>query len=274
MIFFPEKEKRSVTRIDRLELSYNLIFSAPFHAGTGLRVGLIDRTIVRDHDGYLYMPGSTIKGVLRQHCEELSRLYEIFDEKMQALIASPHDTQNALWTRGYFPTLVARIFGSHDLPGRLIFDDARQDDVARRQYDNREDDYRGKPYRALQTELATQVRLDRPNRIAVPRALYTSEFGHKDILLHGKISGWLECFPIENRGEPVPTYSLLLLLASLYLLESIGASKSTGKGYCRCEITNFKYNGNSCDRAQYQSWLDYLEMLSYYSDTAAQEEKA
>ncbi len=65
-----------MTRTDRLEVSYDLTFETPFHFGTGLRVGLVDRTVVRDHDGYLYVPGSTIKGVVREQCDWLAASME------------------------------------------------------------------------------------------------------------------------------------------------------------------------------------------------------
>lgn len=260
-----------MTRIDRLELSYDLVFTTPFHSGTGLRAGLIDRSVVRDHAGYLYVPGSTIKGVLRQHCEELSRLYEILDEEMQTLIASPHDAQIALWTRGYFPPMITRIFGSRDVPGGLFFDDARQTEAEKQLYV----DEKGKgKYQSLQTELATQVRLDRPTRIAVPGALYTSEFGSKDILLHGEITGWLECLRIEDIMEPAPTYSLLLLLTGLHLLESLGGNRSTGKGHCRCEIKKLMYDNVEVSPVVWQAWLDHLKSLSSYSYAVAKEEEA
>ena len=55
-----------MAKTDRIQLSYDVTFTAPFHHGTGLRLGLIDRTVVRDHDGYLYVPGSTIKGCVRE----------------------------------------------------------------------------------------------------------------------------------------------------------------------------------------------------------------
>ena len=54
-------------RTDRIHITYELTFTTPFHCGTGLRVGLIDRTIVRDNDEYLYVPGSTIKGIVREY---------------------------------------------------------------------------------------------------------------------------------------------------------------------------------------------------------------
>ncbi len=68
-----------MTRTDRIQISYALEFSAPFHCGTGVRRGLIDRSVTRDGGRYLYVPGSTIKGVVRELCEQLARFYEDSD---------------------------------------------------------------------------------------------------------------------------------------------------------------------------------------------------
>lgn len=257
-----------MTRVDRVELLYNLIFTTPFHFGTGLRVGLIDRTVVRDSSGYLYVPGSTIKGVLREECERLSRLYEVLDEEMYKFIASPHDTESAMRARQAALTMITRIFGSQNFPGRLFFDNAHQTREELAQYDSRERHrlIKGK-YNAAQTDLATQVRLDRPTRTAARGALYTSEFGIKNLIFEGAITGWLECTPIDGI-EKGPTYSLLLLLAGMHLLTQIGGNKSTGKGQCRCEITALKCGKDTYEKETWQGWFNHLEALSYYSSHA------
>ncbi|MBV9259394.1 MAG: hypothetical protein JO215_15365 [Ktedonobacteraceae bacterium] len=261
-----------MTRTDHIQLTYRLTFTMPFHCGTGMRVGLIDRTIVRDHDDFLYVPGSTIKGVLREHCEQLARLYEEFDEQMDEAIASPHDEKKALRTLGRRnqPTMITRIFGSHSSPSHLFFDDARQTDKDKGFYDSRGHEQ----YKSLQTDLATQVRIDRPSRTSVGGALYTSEFGLKNLTFTGSISGWLECTPIETLPGS-PTYSLLLLLAGLHLIERIGGNKSTGKGQCCCKITTFTCGNKPYEKADWDTWLKSLEELSYYSSYGvAQEEGA
>src|SRR5438552_19160164 len=119
---------------DRVQIGYNLVFKTPFHFGTGIRAGLIDRTIVRDGGGYLYVPGSTFKGVLRERCEQLARLYEEFDDSVRERIASPHVEKIALWGLGQTITMITRIFGSQNHPGRLFFDDAQQEE--KQQYDS------------------------------------------------------------------------------------------------------------------------------------------
>jgi CRISPR/Cas system CSM-associated protein Csm3 (group 7 of RAMP superfamily) len=256
-------------KIDRLQLNYDLTFETPFHCGTGLRVGLIDRTILHDHDGYLYVPGSTLKGCVREQCEQLARLYEELDGEMRERIASPHEKQKALWAIGHPITMVTRIFGSPHSPGRLFFDDARQTEKDKQQYDGSEKE-KGK-YKNLQATPYTQVRIDRPTRTAVPGALYTSEFGTRDVTFEGSITGWLACTAIETLGG-IPTYSLLLLLAGLQMIERLGGNKSAGKGRCSITIKQLMINGTQCE-GLWPSWLDHLETLSYYSTYAAGQEE-
>lgn len=246
-------------RTDRVQITYELKFTTPFHCGTGIRAGLIDRTVIRDGGGYLYVPGSTFKGVLRERCEQLARLYTREKER----IASPHDAEAALVGLGQQPpTLVTRIFGSQNAPGRLYFDDACQSDEEKQQYESPEQRGQGK-YKGMQVDLYTQVRLDRPTRTAVPGALYTSEFGVNDMVFRGSVLGWLTDIAIDT-GKQVPTYALLLLLAGLHLVDRLGGNKSTGKGHCACAITSLEVDGQEVPAEVWQSWLAQLGRLADY----------
>lgn len=280
---------------DRIHIAYKLTFTTPFHCGTGLRVSLIDRTIVRDKDGYLYVPGSTIKGVMREYCEQLSHLYEDDIDSIYELInkpdktekelaklrgqiresiASPHDTGIALWALTQPLSMTTRIFGARHYPGHLFFEDARQTDDSKKEYDSKEtnpgtedDDSKGK-YKSLQTDLYTQARLDRPTHTAVAGALYTSEFGVKDFTFEGCINGWLQCNKIEPliANSEGPTYSLLLLLAGLHMIDRLGGNKSAGKGKCRCEVGKVTINRTKYEEEQWQTWFDHLDQLANYAD--------
>jgi len=256
-----------MTRIDRIQICYALEFSAPFHCGTGVRSGLIDRSVMRDGGGYLYVPGSTIKGVVRELCEQLARFYEDSDDTIRTRIASPHDKAIALKDLGAKPTLVTRVFGSQICPGRLFFNDAQQEDKQR--YDIPK---APKRYQNMQTDLYTQVRLNRSTRTAVRGALYNSEFGVRKMVFQGSIVGSLECIPISTEIDEMfsgkddeSTYSLLLLLAGLYMIERLGGNKSTGKGECRCIITQLKINNTTIAPEQWKIWLQHLNVLSFYS---------
>ncbi|MHB8597671.1 MAG: RAMP superfamily CRISPR-associated protein [Ktedonobacteraceae bacterium] len=258
-----------MTRTDRIRIAYTLAFKTPFHCGTGIREGLIDRTVVKDGTGYLYVPGSTFKGMVRERCEQLARLFEELDDDMRERIADPHEDKPAL-LNGFsrVTTMVTRIFGSHIQPGHLFFDDARQTNKEKSEYDARSNERGSKGrYKNLQLDSYTQVRINRLTRTAVPGALYTSEFGLKDMQFHGAITGWLECTSIDEQSNS-PTYSLLLLMAGLRIVDRLGGNKSTGKGQCSCEITQVKIGEESYAKERWQSWFDRLDALSLYSSEA------
>ncbi len=263
---------------DLLKIEYVLTFATPFHFGTGIREGLIDRTVVRDEGGYLYVPGSTLKGVLRERCEQLERSYE--DAQGTGMVHSPHDADAALLGLGHGnPTMVTRIFGSQNRPGRLFFDDARQDESDLLQYESQdravqaEEDKQKRlekgRYKGLQVDVSTQVRMDRPTRTAVAGALYTSEYGTHDLSFQGVIQGWLECSAIDVGNNTAlqgvsPTYSLLLLLAGLHMVDAIGGNKSSGKGRCAYHITGMKINEHDMSMTTLESWLEQLDALAKY----------
>lgn len=265
------------TKRDLVRLEYELTFATLFHCGSGIRTGLIDRSVVRDSAGYLYVPGSTFKGAVRENCEQLARFYEPRQE-----IASPHDAEKALASLGNVqPTMVMRIFGAQTTPGQLFFDDARLSEVAQKEYSRAQATEKQperrvdrRDYKSLLVNEYTQVRLDRRTRTAVPGALYTSEFGTGNMTFGGAILGWLECTTIESatlRNERLPdmspTYSLLLLLAGLRLVERLGGNKSSGKGQCQCKITKLQLNGHDVAPETWLSWLDNLDELAHYSTT-------
>jgi len=256
-------------RTDRIQIFYDLAFGTPFHCGTGIREGLIDRTIVTDNHGYLYVPATTFKGVLREHCEQLARLYAESDTLADS-VSSPHDKQAALYDLGGMITMITRIFGSPIYPGTLYFDDARQDEQEKERYDSGDADG-ARRYLNIQKDVYTQVRLNRPTRTAVEGALYTSEFGARGLTFHGSITGALTCFPINAADPAKPTYSLLLLLAGLRFIERMGGNKSSGKGQCECQITAVTMNQTE---VSWHPWFADLGQLANYALAALEEETA
>ncbi len=253
-------------KTDSIQLKYKLKFITPFHCGTGLHASFINRTVVRDGGDNVYVPGSTFKGVVREQCEQLAHFYTLKDDsEMRPQIASSYDEKQALASLLGPVAMVERIFGSRNRPGLLFFDDARQ-------YDDKEQEQSKDKYRSVQTDLCMQVPLDRLTRTAVPGALRTSEFGLKELVVYGSICGWLTCTALAGiEGEP--SYSLLLLLAGLYMLAQLGGSKSIGKGQCVCEITRLSINNREFSNAVWLSWLEHLDMLMFYSeDVAVQKE--
>lgn len=237
-------------RTERITIGYRLTFESAFHFGTGLRGGLVDRLVARDTEGFLYVPGSTLKGALRERCEQLAELFNL-----QA--TSPHIEA---WREAnrQDPDIVARIFGTRFLPGSVYFDDAQmvEEDRALFEVDGEE---RKAEFRAWQTEQRTQVAISRRTRTAQHGMLYTSEYGVRDLRFQGWITGLLKGFPLGEIEQG--TYSLLLLLVGLKSLIHLGGSKSAGAGQVKSEVTNCQINDEFIDADEL---LDQIGSLEYY----------
>jgi len=244
-------------RTERIAIAYRLTFESAFHFGTGLRGGLIDRLVARNADGFLYVPGSTLKGVLRERCEQLAELFDLE-------ATSPHVEA---WREANRrdPDIVARIFGTRFLPGNVYFDDAQmlEDDQALFDTDEKE---RKAEFRTWQTEQRTQVAISRRTRTAQHGMLYTSEYGIRDLRFEGEIVGTLTGFPLERSERG--TYSLLLLLAGLKSLERIGGSKSTGAGCVTSEVTGCSVDDKPVSPADMINCMGELEYYWLYREEA------
>ena len=241
---------------DFINIDYRIQFDTPFHLGTGLRRGLLDRSVCRDADGYLYIPGSTLKGVLREKCEQIARLFDL-------RAVSPHNDQAA--RNAYFSDetdIVDRIFGSRYKPGELYFDNATLIAEDQELFDSRDT---SKRYIHLQTETRTQTSISRMLGTVREQALFQSEFGVKTLCFDGQIYGHLEGFHIDENQW---SYSLLLLVAGICANGSIGANKSTGMGRYSCEILALEVNNVSIDIANLLASLQALEYYQYVQENA------
>ncbi len=263
---------------EHIDLSYSLIFEAPFHFGTGLRRGLVHRTVARDHQGYLIVPGTTIKGVVRERCEQLGKLFELH-------MVEPHDTQTdelrICEARMGDPDIITRIFGSRFRAGQLFFDDATLTTSSFTQeagaeadeshpaveyidrsyfdgHDERDQVVSGK-YKLRQVENRTQVSLSRLTRTSKSGHLYTSEYGIRLLRFDGRIYGYLRGFRPDSMERG--TYSLLLFVAGLQSINRMGGQKSTGAGQVQVEITGLLIDGQVAEAG---SFLKNLPEIEYY----------
>ena len=152
---------------DFINIDYHIKFETPFHCGTGLRRNLLDRSVSRDANGYLYIPGSTRKGVLRERCEQIARLADL-------RAVSPHDGQKAIAGFRNNIDIVDRIFGSRYKPGELYFDNATMVKDHQGFFDSIQIPQK---YLHLQTEERTQTSISRVLGTVREQALFQSEFG-------------------------------------------------------------------------------------------------
>jgi CRISPR/Cas system CSM-associated protein Csm3 (group 7 of RAMP superfamily) len=198
---------------------------------------------------------------VRERCEQLADLFDLratlphIDDWAEADVSSPD--------------IVARIFGTRFVPGKLYFDDAQLLEEQRAWFELP----RGMPathrakYRAWQTEQRTQVSLSRVTNTAQPGRLYTSEYGRADLVFTGAIGGLVrgtELFENEAWG----TYPLLLLVAGLLSLERMGGSKSSGAGEVTVAIEALQVDDRDRSAKDLLRDLPYFEFYSEWREEA------
>jgi CRISPR/Cas system CSM-associated protein Csm3 (group 7 of RAMP superfamily) len=208
-----------------LDLPLTITVEGPLHIGTGYDRGLIQRTVARDANGNVYIPGSSLKGKVRNACENLARLAGL-------KVCDAPRPETMCGGRGAARCLVCRVFGT---PGgnapdgrELFWHDAHPTGKWRGLTATRD---RPKAWPVGQTMARTQVQLSRARGMAAEDRLYTSEFATRGLEFTGRVSGWLKATPCS---AGVGYYEVNLLLAGLRLVETLGGGRSRGAG--RCEI--------------------------------------
>ncbi|HOB09864.1 MAG TPA: RAMP superfamily CRISPR-associated protein [Limnochordia bacterium] len=222
----------------RSDVQFRLEFSGRWHIGSGTGRGLIDnavrlKRIWRDGKFILLpaLPGSTIKGVLRQECE---RIAELFGQKW----IDPHD-EAAVLQQGFCPLvdsdyIVDRLFGTRYQGECLFVEDGQWIGEAN-----------------VLEGISHRVAIDRSTGTVMPEHLFVHNYIdqgafrcqitaiHQDDDLH----------PLE--GSPVPM-EYVLLIAGILGLGRLGSNRSVGLGETAVLIESVVYN----DRQ-----LDYLDVL-------------
>lgn len=214
-----------------LDFPLRITLEGPLHIGTGYDRGLIQRTIVRDIQGNVYIPGSSLKGKTRNSCEDLARSCDLVVCGLPRVGEAPE-----LANHKPEQCLVCRVFGcpgGNIADGRaLSWQDAHRAEgwsPVTRLHDT------SHPWPIGQTTTRTQVQLSRARGTAAEDRLYTSEFAAHGLEFTGRISGWLNATPCTVSGD-AGYHEVNLLLAGLRLVEMLGGSRSRGAGRCQIQV--------------------------------------
>jgi CRISPR/Cas system CSM-associated protein Csm3 (group 7 of RAMP superfamily) len=195
-----------MTRID-----VTLTFQTPLNIGSGAQRGtLADRAMIKNHDGWPYVPASAFKGCLRHAVEQVAT----------GLGIGVCVTHQDMCPRQNQYCAVCQLFGSPWRPGKLCF--ARLDLKGPQELMERKEQLR----KAQQYPLTTHrcgVAISRRRGVAEDRLLYTTELLEPGVHLIFK-------GPME--GELAPG-QVALVLAGLKALPALGRGKSGGLGWLR-----------------------------------------
>ena len=185
--------------------------------GTSFRRGLVHRMVAQDGDGFTYIPASSFKGRVRRACEQLARRFNI-------RVCNPPQPDR-MCSAGRRPCLVCRVFGCPGHPGRLHWRDARLSKLYREAFEKN---------KRAQFYDRTQVQLSRALGVASPGKLFTSESTVEDLEFETVVAGRLQYTPIDD--EVPGGYEMLLLLAGLKLVNTVGGGASRGDGWVSCHL--------------------------------------
>jgi CRISPR/Cas system CSM-associated protein Csm3 (group 7 of RAMP superfamily) len=194
----------------------------PLAVNTGFRRGLIHRTVERDADGLAYIPASSLKGRVRRACEQVARKFglHVCHAPRPVGMCSAHTPK---------PCLVCRVFGTPGRGSELRWQDARLVKEYRDLFAGDEARRQAQVYRR------TQVQLSRRLGTATPDRLFTSEFTVENLRFESAITGWLDVTPIAGE-DATGGYELLLLLAGMQLVNTLGSGSSRGAGHCKIHL--------------------------------------
>jgi CRISPR-associated protein Csm3 len=203
----------------QLEALTGLLIGGP---EAGLEVGGVDKTFIRDLEGYPYIPGSSLKGKVRSLLER--RLNKV----------SPGGSAHSCNDRACD---ICRLFGAGDVsdhmpergPTRLLFRDAHFSEESKRAYL----DAIGRGERYYETK--TETMIDRRTGAAFKGSLHTFERVPPGARFELSITlRAIENDPVDAMKQQVE--------AGLHVLENdyLGSSGSRGYGKVKVHITGWE----------------------------------
>src|SRR3990172_12864253 len=111
--------------MSQIAIEYDVSFNADYHVGSGVGVaGIIDNGLIHDFAGRLYIPGTTLKGIIRDACEDLMDSLKIYHCHGQVDLNKEMCGVN----RYGEPCLLCFIFGTPAIDARFSFKSARRRD--------------------------------------------------------------------------------------------------------------------------------------------------
>ncbi len=233
-----------------IRIDLDIVFAAGWHAGSGEGSFSTDRLVSRNPQNHPFLPASTLKGVVRQSCEKVSRTLGF---------PPPSDPHQSDLTRNqafvpfhHLQSPIDQIFGTKYASGGLFFRDAHPQPVppAAAVTVSR---HRTARYRVLQT-----VR---------EQHLFSTEYSPATLVLSSRIDGWHQHLVYIDAASP--PYAYCLLMAGILAVDRLGGDKSTGAGWLHqaLRVTRVTWNQQSLAPEDFLdiellNYEDYLEMQS------------
>lgn len=204
----------------KLEIQLEILVKTALSIGSGIASpGMgIDKSTIRDADGHLIIPASTIKGKVRSECERILRGInpEIICRPPKAEEMCPHydlpgEKDKPVYERDVCP--ICKLFGTTGRKARLLFSDATLDMKTKLEREKLE---------GVDSQIRPGVTISRKRRTAEDERLYFIETSSPKagFIFKGVIQG-----NIQSNKE------VALILAGIRNVPALGGGKSRGMGW-------------------------------------------
>ena len=220
-----------------IELEITITLRSPLHVGSGTQQGtLAQKGMLKDRDGWPYIPASSFKGRWRHAVEQITK-----GVSLTPTVCTTHIKmcrQNPV-------CVVCQLFGSRWQRGQLRFVDLEL--IGPPAIKKLRED---KSYRP-QTISRAGIALNRQRQVTQDKHLYHTELLWPGIPL---------VFGNTIRGDITPKQAALLL-AGLHLLPALGNSKGRGLGWIKVAAVIKKADGTVWTQAKLAAALKEVESL-------------
>ncbi len=211
-----------------IHIKYTITLKSGWHAGSGEGGLFANRLVRKDAQNLPFIPGSTLKGVIRENCEKLSTTLKFPPP------TNPHDKSlshgDSFTALSNVASPVDAIFGNCFEEGNLFFRDARLNNEQIAGLDTR-------PASLINSR--ARIHVNRKLGTAKENHLFSTEYT-KQMEFTTSIDGYHNGLCSIVAGE-LP-FSYCILIAGILLLDKICGDKSIGGGWINTNIDEIKYN--------------------------------
>ena len=190
-------------------ISGHILFVSDFSVGAGYRIpGILDNTVVKDSNNMPYIPGTTIKGVIRRSCEEIAFMLDL---------TLPDPSRPGEHERSE----IARIFGTEYMPAGFIFSSAYPVNA-----------FGFESFHRHFTHRESKNMIDPRTGTAAEDHFFYPESATRELKFRFEITkNFIHETSIEEED-------ISFLLAGIRFTDRIGAKKTRGRGRCSFIIDN------------------------------------
>ncbi len=223
-------------------LEYTLRFNGDLHIGSGAGIpGILDERVLRDPQGFAYIPASTIKGLLRQSCVDLlgyrGQQERLMCQGQRRLLKDgvQQPKMGDYCQPGSTPCLICLLFGSPLIEGALWFSPAEYP----QEYRNAVQDSPS-PAVAAERDMASSAHaaIDRRTGRAREHQLFNLEVVQPVDHFTGSIHITRPLQSAAAAGQAALDEQACLgwLAASLLFIRAAGGRRRKGWGQCRFDL--------------------------------------